>query len=240
MKDGEIGMFRWTDDSIELWKRAERYTDHYRKLADRLKEIIGSDELVYDMGCGLGFVDLELAPYVKEIKGFDIEQRVLNELVDNAKNKGITNISICNTDWTKEADESCDTLMACSFGNVVECLDDFLRIAKNQVVLVKRHKAKPSKKYVAGVKAFSAQATEEYLKDRGIEFSEIVFESEFGQPLKSYDEALWFTEFHGMNRGLPVDEFLKENLESGEEYGYEYYLPNKKDMVIFVIKKGEN
>ena len=233
-------MFRWTDESIELWERAEKYTDHYRKLEKKLEEVIDKEDIVYDIGCGLGFVDIELAQHVKAIKGFDIEQRVLNELEKNAKDSGIYNISVSSEDWTKLKDNSCDTLMACSFGNIVECLDDFLRIAKKQIVLVKRLKAKPSKKYVAGIKAFSAEASEEYLKERGIEYTKTVFESEFGQPLKSYDEALWFTEFHGMNRGVPVEEFLKENLMSGEKYGYEYYLPNKKDMVIFVINKGDN
>ena len=233
-------MFRWTDESIELWERAEKYTDHYRKLEKKLEEVIDKEDIVYDIGCGLGFVDIELAQHVKAIKGFDIEQRVLNELEKNAKDSGIYNISVSSEDWTKLKDNSCDTLMACSFGNIVECLDDFLRIAKKQIVLVKRLKVKPSKKYVAGIKAFSAEASEEYLKERGIEYTKTVFESEFGQPLKSYDEALWFTEFHGMNRGVPVEEFLKENLMSGEKYGYEYYLPNKKDMVIFVINKGDN
>ena len=230
-------MFRWTDESIALWERAEKYTDHYRELGVRLEELIGENHRVYDMGCGLGFIDLELADHVKSIKAFDIEPKVLNELEKNAEKKNINNITVCNTDWTKEKDNSCDTLLACSFGNIVECLDDFLRIAKDQVILVKRHKAKPSKKYVPGVRAFSAEASEEYLQERGIKYTKTLFKSEFGQPLKSYEEALWFTEFHGMNRKMPVKEFLEENLMSGEKYGYEYYLPNKKDMVIFVIKK---
>ena len=233
-------MFIWTDKSIELWKRAQKYTNHYKVLGEKLKSVISEDDIVYDIGCGLGFIDIELAPYVKEVKGFDIEQRVLNELENNAKDKGIDNLTVCNTDWTKESDNCCNTLLACSFGNIVECFDDFFRMAKDQVVIVKRHKAKPSKKYVPGVSAFSAEATENYFNDRGIKFNKIIFESEFGQPLDSYEEAKWFTEFHEMNRGMEIDKFLEKNLLSGEKYGYKYYLPNKKDMVIFVIKKGEN
>lgn len=233
-------MFVWTDKSIELWKRAEKYTDHYKKLGDRLKDLIGKDQKVYDIGCGLGFIDLELACNVKCIKAFDIEQRVLDELEKNAERKNICNITVCSNDWTREEDNSCDTLLACSFGNIAVCLDDFLRIAKNQVILVKRHKAKPSKKYIPGVKAFSGEASEAYLKDKGIDYEKYFFESEFGQPLESYEEAVWFSEFHGMNKNMPVEEFLDKNLISGEKYGYKYYLPNKKDMVIFIIKKGMN
>ena len=238
-------MFKWTDKSIDLWIRAEKYTDHYVELSNRLKEFINKDQYIYDIGCGLGFVDLELSPYVKKIKSFDIEQRVLNVLYKNAKDRNINNIEVCNTDWTKEADNSCDTLMACSFGNIVECLDDFLRISKDQVILVKRHKPKESKKYVKGVRAFSAEASEAYLKDKNIKYEKYVFESEFGQPLKSYEEAVWFTEFHGMNRNIPVEDFLRDNLIKKDSSEYKYYLPNKKEMVIFVIKadqykEGEN
>ena len=130
--------------------------------------------------------------------------------------------------------------MRYSFGNLVECLDDFLRIARKQVILVKRNKPKASKKYIPGVEAFSATASEMYLKEQGIIYDKKFFNSEFGQPLESYDEAERFVEFHGMNGKTPVNEFLEDNLKSGKKFGYEYYLPNKKDMVIFVIPKEKN
>ena len=230
-------MFIWTDESIELWKRAERYTDHYKNLCRELKSYVDKDDEIYDIGCGLGFIDLELSPYVKSIRSFDIEKRVLDELNKSANNKGIHNISTSSNDWTKEEDGCCDTVLACSFGNLVDCLDDFLRMARNQVIIVKRHKPKVTKKYIPCKVAFSAQASEDYLIERGINYKKISFQSEFGQPLDSYEEALYFVRFHGMNRGEPEGKFLKENLISGEEYGYKYYLPNKKDMVIFVISK---
>ena len=232
-------MFRWTEKSIELWQRAEKYTDHYVELGNSLKKFIKADHSVYDIGCGLGFVDLELAPYVKNIKAFDIEQRVLDILNKNAVNKNINNLEICNNDWTKESDNSCDTLMACSFGNIVECFDDFMRIAKDQVILVKRYRSKDKKKYVPGRRAFSAEATEAYLRDRNIVYDKYIFESEFGQPLVSYEEAVWFSEFHGMNRSVPVEDFLKENLITVKDSEYKYYLPNKKEMVIFIIKTDQ-
>ena len=102
-------MFLWTDDSIKLWKRAEKYTDHYKILGNELINYINKDEEVYDIGCGLGFVDIEMAPYVKSIKGFDIENKVLTELEKTSKRKAIKNIRVSNSDWTKEGDGSCDT-----------------------------------------------------------------------------------------------------------------------------------
>ena len=232
-------MFIWTDKSIELWQRAERFTDHYKELCNELIPYVDLDEEIYDIGCGLGYIDLELSPYVKSIRSFDVEKRVLDELKKSADKKGITNISTSRNDWTREEDNCCDTVLACSFGNLVECLDDFLRMAKKQVLIVKRHKPKLTKKYIPGKVAFSAQASEEYLKERGINYNKISFQSEFGQPLKSYEEALDFVRFHGMNRGEPEEKFLEENLISGEKYGYKYYLPNKKDMVIFIISKEQ-
>ena len=230
-------MFKWTDKSIELWKRAEKYTNHYKNLCKELIPYVDLNDEIYDIGCGLGFIDLELSPYVKSIRSFDIEKRVLEELDKSAKDKGIVNISTSSFNWTKEEGNCCDVLLACSFGNLVECFDDFIRMARDKVIIVKRHKPKMSNKYVKGKAAFSALASEQYLIERGISYKKISFQSEFGQPLDSYSEAMDFVKFHGMNRGVPEDEFLKENLLSGKKYGYKYYLPNKKDMVIFIITK---
>lgn len=50
------------------------------------------DDKVLDFGCGPGTIALEIAPFVKSVLGCDISKGMLEQLENNAKNLGLTNI----------------------------------------------------------------------------------------------------------------------------------------------------
>lgn len=229
-------MFRWTDESIKWWQRARTYTSHYKEMAQMVLPYLEKEEMVYDIGCGLGYIDLELAAHVGKIRCFDIEKKVLKELEKEAENQNIRNLSVSNENWLQLPNDSCDTLLACSFGSLEEYLDDFLRIAKKQVLILKRNRSKFSQKHCEGKPLYSVAGSEYYLKENKIPFQKVSVYSDFGQPLESLEEAAKFVSFHRINGSEPVKEYLEQHLEPGR-YGYPYYLSNRKEMSLFIIPK---
>lgn len=229
-------MFRWTEESIRWWQRARAYTNHYKEMAELVLPYLEKDETLFDIGCGLGYIDIELAPCVKQIKAFDIEEKVLRELKKEVEIHKRTNISVSNENWLKLPDQSCDSLLACSFGSMEEYLEDFLRIAGKQVLILKRNRSKFSQKYYKGKPVYSVAGCESYLKENKIPFEKVSVYSDFGQPLESLEEAEAFVLFHRINGNEPIKEYLEQHLEPGR-YGYPYYLSNRKEMSLFIISK---
>ncbi len=231
-------MFKWTDESIKWWKRARTYSSHYKEMAQLVLPYLEEKEVVYDIGCGLGYIDLEVAPYVDKIKCFDIEEKVLEELRKETLIQKVDNLSVSNEEWLELPDQSCDTVLACSFGSLAEYLDDFMRIARKQVLILKRNRSKFAQKYYEGKPLYSAAGSECYLNENKIPYRKISVYSDFGQPLESLEEAEKFVSFHRINGDEPAKKYLEQHLETGK-YGYPYYLSNRKEMSLFVIPKGE-
>ncbi len=229
-------MFRWTEESIRWWQRAKAYTNHYKEMAQLVLPYIQKEDTLYDIGCGLGYIDLELVPYVKQIKCFDIEEKVLRELKKEIENQNIANLSVSSENWLRLPNQSCDSLLACSFGSMEEYLEEFLRIAKKQVLILKRNRSKFSQENCKGKPLYSVAGCERYLKENKIPFQKVSVYSDFGQPLESLEEAEDFVLFHRINGNEPIKEYLEQHLEPGR-YGYPYYLSNRKEMSLFVIPK---
>ncbi len=229
-------MFRWTEESIRWWQRARAYTSHYKEMAELVLPYLAKEETLFDIGCGLGYIDLELAPHVKQIRAFDIEEKVLQELKKEVEIQQLTNVFTSKENWLKLPDQSCDSLLACSFGSMEEYLNDFLRIAKKQVLILKRNRSKFSQKNNKGKPLYSVAGCESYLKENNILFQKVSVYSDFGQPLESLEEAEKFVLFHRINGNEPIKEYLKQHLEPGR-YGYPYYLSNRKEMCLFIIAK---
>lgn len=229
-------MFKWTDESIKWWQRAKAYTNHYKDMAQIILPYLEKDESVYDIGCGLGYIDLELAPHIGQVRCFDIDTKVLSELEKEAASQKVSNLSVTNENWLQFPDQSCDTVLACSFGALSEYLDDFLRLARKQVLVLKRNRSKFAQKYYEGQPLHSAAGSEAYLKENRIPYEKISVFSDFGQPLESWEEAEKFVRFHRINGDEPAEKYLEQHLEPGK-YGYSYYLSNRKEMSLFVIPK---
>lgn len=229
-------MFRWTEESIKWWQRAKAYSNHYKEMAELVLPYLEKEERIFDIGCGLGYIDLELASYVRQIRCFDIEKKVLRELKKEVESQNLTNLSVSHEDWLQLPDQSCDSLLACSFGSMEEYLEEFLRIAKKQVLILKRNRSKFSQEDCNGKPFYSVAGCENYLKNHYISFQKVSVYSDFGQPLQSLEEAKRFVLFHRINGTEPIEEYLEQHLEEGR-YGYPYYLSNRKEMCLFVIPK---
>ena len=232
-------MFQWTDESIDWWKRAVPYSDYYKILIRIFREYLSRDETIFDIGCGLGNVSLELSPFVRRIKGFDINERVLNEFKKEIQRRGIDNISVSSEKWEKFKEPKCDTVIACSFGIMKNDLNSFLKIARKQVLVVRGRKEDPGMPVLPQGKEYRAGEEEKYLQEQKIPYYKRIVYAEFGQPLRSREEAVEFVRFYGMNDEEKINAFLDNKLITLQQGRDRYFLPNRKEVVIFVIPKED-
>lgn len=90
--------FVWTEQRIDWYLSASRYGDFHRQLADRISPYLLPRDRLCDLGCGLGRLDLALAPAVGHITCVDTDAAVLSCLRRDATASGITNLSVLHGD----------------------------------------------------------------------------------------------------------------------------------------------
>jgi ubiquinone/menaquinone biosynthesis C-methylase UbiE len=88
-----------TNKTEKFWDRLSNQFDkqskHFEKPpSEKAKKILNVNDIVLDYGCATGTVTIELANYVKEIKGIDISSR----MIDAAKGK-VSELNIENIDF---------------------------------------------------------------------------------------------------------------------------------------------
>lgn len=234
-------MFVWTDRSIQWYQDAAQYTKHHKIVCKEIVDLFQINDDVYDLGCGLGYLDLELAPHVKSITGFDLEQKVIEQMRQNIRARGLENVSAKVMDWSELPQESCDIVLASSAGTIEKNLADFINICKKRVVILKRKSVVEGKGFITEyAKLNGADADEQYLIEQKIPYESRCFMTEFGQPFRSYADAEIFLEHYSLNtKGKDKEVFLRELVRPVKDETYVYFMPNQKMMQVFIIEKEE-
>lgn len=232
-------MFKWSDESISWYQSAMEWTNYHMVLGENLAEFFHKDDEVYDIGCGMGYQSMVLAPLVKHITSVDVESRVLKILRDRAAERGITNITPLQADWKSLKENCCDTVFACSFGTLERDFFDFMKLARKRLIVVKRNGLDKASGFVTKYKRFNgANKDEEFLENRNIPHRIKSFQADFGQPLRDWGEAVRFVEHYGLKPDeQSMEQYLKQYILPETNETYRYYLPNMKEVHILVIEK---
>ncbi|HGY91199.1 MAG TPA: class I SAM-dependent methyltransferase, partial [Planctomycetes bacterium] len=69
----------WGDPRVEDEENDEAFSDSGRDEAMRLTSFVHPSSRVVDLGCGIGRVTRELAPFVGEIIGVDVSDEMIEE-----------------------------------------------------------------------------------------------------------------------------------------------------------------
>ena len=233
-------MFKWTEESIEWYRRAAFYTQYHVNLKKVLTPFFSKNEEICDIGCGLGYLDLELAPVVAGIVAVDREKKVTDILSGLASERNLKNLTVMCDDWSVLPEECCDTLIMSAFGNIQKYLEDYLKICRKRIIIIR----KSPKENLDGFSSVYnrrriMEQDVEYVKQRGLNTDLKFFDTEFGQPLKNKKEAERFVRHYRlMPDHMTMDQYLRIHLKKSSGGKYPYYFPNKKEMYMFTIEKG--
>lgn len=234
-------MIVWNDRSLRWFRNASEYTGYHKKLAQILLEYIPSRNTLCDMGCGAAQIDFELAKYVEQVTCIDIAPEVISALEEQTRERNVTNITGRCMDGAQVKGEW-ETVIALFHGGA-NVVPKYLPLAKDQLILVTHGSLVGGfgPKGHQPVKCFDAGGIRADLDARGVKYQLRMEQLEYGQPFADLDDARAFVRAY--TKPMEPEEleaYLQEKLERTEDERFPYYLPKKKDLGIFIIRRDEN
>lgn len=230
--------FEWNEEKINFFLDAGAYGDFHEQLAKTLLPFIGAEDSFCDLGCGLGFVDMALAPHLAGITAVDAQPAVIESLRVRAKDAGFENLNALCAD-VGSFSGTFDVVFMSFFGCTVEELQKYAKMARKRLIRVVNvenrgnlypEKYRRSKKNLAG----DVQAE---LEEANLPYRVLCRSWEFGQPLRGERQALAYL------RDLAPDAaeeellaFLGERAQKTGRADFPLYLPNEKEIAIFIIE----
>lgn len=231
----------WNDRSVRWFRNASEYTGYNKKLAEILLEYIPSRKSLCDMGCGTGLIDLELAKHIEKITCIDVSPEAINAVEQQAKELGLTNITAQCMD-ASQAEGEWETVLALFHGGR-EVFSKYFPLARDQLILGAHGSLKGSfgPENRRAPKCFDTNGVREYLDSLGVKYHLREVELEYGQPLMDRQDAEAFVTAYTMPMEPgELDAYLQEHLEDTDDPRFPYYLPKKRRMGLFVIRRDEN
>ena len=227
-------MFQWNEEMVRFMRTASEYGDYHRRLVQRMRPALHSADHICDAGCGLGYLSLALAPYVRRVTAADRSEAALDVLRQNCAARGIRNIEILSGELQPvPLAAPYDAMVFCFFGR----MEEIAAVAKAQcrgTVLVFKENFTSHRfsvgEHPAGWDSFRAGA--DWLTERGVPFEAETLEPEMGQPFRSMEEARQFFRLYSRDadKAAITDEFLRGRLaETGRE-DFPLYLPHKRQV----------
>ncbi len=225
-------MFQWNEEMVRFMRTASEYGDYHRRLVQRMRPALHSADHICDAGCGLGYLSLALAPYVRRVTAADRSEAALDVLRQNCAERGIRNIDILSGELQPvPLAAPYDAMVFCFFGRMEEIAAVAKAQCRGTVFVFKKnytsHRFSVGE-HPAGWDSFRAGA--DWLTERGVPFEAETLEPEMGQPFRSMEEARQFFRLYSRDadKAAITDEFLRGRLvETGRE-DFPLYLPHKR------------
>ena len=235
----------WTEKSTLWYKHAAEYTGYYRVIYDEISPHIHEKDSVCDIGCGLGYLSVEMAKKARMVTASDFEERPLLDLEERKKQVNITNLEILQSDWAEICDKpQWDIVVSSFFKSNLADISKLLGFCRKRLILVVSNGSENSFLPWGRSRHFEkkADSLKGGLVEKNIPFIYRDLTVQFGQPLFSQEEIVEFIKHY-----LPdceqekIDSHIHANVKKiqADSYGNEYFLSNKKDIGIFIIEKKE-
>lgn len=235
--------FEWDEKKIEYYMRASMRTGFHKNLAEEIAPFLNEDDEVVDIGCGPGVIDFELSPFVKSIKAIDIEPEVIEYLKKLVERSKIDNIFPTLGDAFDIESGLGDVALMCFFSGDDAFQKRIIDVAKRLAIIITHGEGavKNTSKISGGKRKKCAEDFVKELDALGYKYDRINLQLDFGQPLKSLEEAKEFLEMYCKEedpeeRKAKIEEGMGSLVSSNHVF-YPYSIPNMKDVAIFIIKK---
>ena len=227
-------MFQWNEEMVRFMRTASEYGDYHRRLVQRMRPALHSADHICDAGCGLGYLSLALAPYVRRVTAADRSEAALDVLRQNCAARGIRNIDILSGELQPvPLAAPYDAMVFCFFGRMEEIAAVAKAQCRGTVFVFKKnytsHRFSVGE-HPAGWDSFRAGA--DWLTERGVPFEAETLEPEMGQPFRSMEEARQFFRLYSRDadKSVITDDFLRSKLvETGRE-DFPLYLPHQRQV----------
>ena len=231
--------FSWNEQTIQWFLDASAYTEFHKTLAQKIKPYLEPNCTLCDAGCGLGRLDLELAAHVRELTAIDVSAHAIDVLRCDAKKLGFANLhtEVCDADTLTKA---FDIVVLSFFGQ--SNMLHFLKLCRHRLIRIVSADNKSGlypEHYRCTVKDTVPIVCTE-LETQGIRYKLELYSFEFGQPLRSWRDAELYV-LHNAPEATAeeVRDFLNENITDTGRDDFPFYLPNQKNLGIFIIDKEE-
>lgn len=223
--------FTWSEEKVELYKRASEYTGFNEELGEKILGEIGYGRTIFDIGCGMSYLSIYLSEYSKGINCIDTDKIVLKNLKKELGKRKISNIKIINEDYKKIIGnyKNIDCIIACNFLRNEEELNNILGKCKTLIIIKNTRTRKNIYKY----KKKKIEDMEEILASRNITYKKFIHNGEFGQPLKSLEEARNYYNSYSYEN-ISVEE-VKNKLLYIDNEEFPYYMPKYKNAGVIIV-----
>lgn len=236
-------LFDWTYEKIEYFITASEYTEFHKKLAKFIVPYLDKDDNLIDVGCGLGRIDLEIADKVKTITAIDENAKVIEAFLNDVRERGITNIFPKIKDFNDIKENQWDTLLLSFFGEPDEKMKALIgSVPKRTILITHGEDNEPlNSKVHPLVKTVFVSELESYFIEMNYKYTKQNVVIDFGQPLKSMDDAIEFLNSYALQRNERekkerLDVMLARVVETGDSR-FPFFLPKERHISILVVEK---
>lgn len=228
--------FEWNDKTCAWMKDASEYTLYNKKLAEILHAHMGENETVCDMGCGLGLVDLELIKFSKSICCVDLSEWAVNYLNKTAAENKLAIEAHC-ADGVSFVGKW-DTVLALFHATPAMAALNYLPRAEKRVILLTHDVPKDLKMNKFMIKKCSnVEDTCAWLDAHGVHYTVERHALEFGQPHRSFEDALDYTRTFSSGRASEEElaAHTKEIVRPTGREDFPLYTPKIRHFGLFEI-----
>lgn len=229
-------MYEWTQKRIEWYERAINRTGYDKALASALMPHLGDGDTVCDLGCGTGYLGLELARHGYAVSAVDIS-RCAMDCLSGKPESAKPGFEMLHSDWTDVADRRWDHVIMCLTGNFETELSYYLSLCMKNLIIIGKRKTRryAGRRHPLENNHVRYDELRKILTAKGLEHTYKECSLEFGQPFKTLAEAEEYLQYFGA-KGSDLTSAMKM-IKTAEDPEYPYYLPYMKDMGICVVQK---
>lgn len=226
----------WCEDMVRFMRDASEYGSYNQELAKHMMPELTRDMHICDAGCGLGYLSLALAPYVRQVTSVEKNPDALAVLEENCRARHISNIEIrCGAIQEVPPARKYDAMVFCFFGRGPEILDVAKKQCDGTVFIITR--TYTSHRFSVGehpTSSYGYKGSRALLQELKIPYTEEILALEFGQPFRSLEDARWFFDIysHDEDKSAITDAFLRGRVvETGRE-DFPIYMPHQRNLAI--------
>ena len=228
-------MYRWTPEMIRFMEDAAHKTEYYRRLAAHLAARLPNGASVCDVGCGLGHLAELLCRSFASVTAIDCSEPAVRAFRARLGDKPPDNLRIvCRDALQLPASARFDVMVFCYFGSLPEILKIAAGHCTGAAVVIRRDYAQHRFDLDRHPRnRASAADTMEKLQAMGIACESERLSLEFGQPLRSEEDAVRFFRLYlrDPERNVDFPEIAPKLGRTGDP-DFPYYYPQPKQVAV--------